>query len=124
MKGRGLLLALVLAAIAVYFIFFTKVGEDKGGLEVMVDKYAEAKVKLTATNLEALAREVLTFAAEGEGLPGALEDLRRVHPTAGSAADAWGRRIRYEKLSDTAFRLTSAGPDGVFGTGDDIVKDD
>jgi hypothetical protein len=124
MKGRGLLLALVLAAIAVYFIFFIKVGEDKGGLEVMVDKYAEAKVKLTATNLEALAREVLTFAAEGEGLPGALEDLRRVHPTAGSAADAWGRRIRYERLSDTDFRLTSAGPDGVFGTGDDIVEDD
>ena len=123
MKARGLVLAVLLAVIAVYFLFFTKVGEDKGGLEVMVDKYAEAKVKLTAANLEALAREVLTFAAEAEGLPEKLEDLRRVHPTAGSLPDAWGRRVRYERLSETSFRLASAGPDGAFGTGDDIVKD-
>lgn len=123
MKARGLVLAVLLAAIAVYFLFFAKVGEEEGGLEVMVDKYAETKVKLSATSLEALAREVFAYAAEGGGLPGTLEDLRRVHPTAGSAADAWGRRIRYERLSDASFRLTSAGPDGAFGTGDDIVKD-
>jgi len=40
-----------------------------------------------------------------------------------SAVDAWGREIRYEKLSDSSFRLTSAGPDGQYETGDDIVKE-
>jgi hypothetical protein len=37
--------------------------------------------------------------------------------------DAWGRAIQYEKISDSAFRLKSAGPDGEFGTADDIVKE-
>jgi len=56
-------------------------------------------------------------------LPGSLDALRRAHPAAASITDAWGRKIRYERLSDDAFRLTSAGPDGAFGTADDIVKD-
>ncbi len=123
MKIRGLLIGIILAMVAVYFIFFTKVADDKGGLEIMVDKYAESKVKLTGANLEALSRAVLTFAAEGEGLPDSLQALRRFHPTAGSLPDAWGHAIRYERLSDDSFRLTSAGPDGAFGTADDISKD-
>ena len=123
MKIRGLLIGIVLAMVAAYFIFFTKVSDDKGGLEIMVDKYAESKVKLTGANLEALSREVLTFASEGEGLPDSLQALRRFHPTAGSLPDAWGQAIRYERLSDDSFRLTSAGPDGAFGTADDISKD-
>jgi hypothetical protein len=122
MKIRGLVLAVLLAAVAVYFLFFTKVADRKGGLEIMVDKYAEAKVDLTAADLESLARVVLQFAAEGEGLPGSLEELRRYNPAASVRSDAWGHRVRYEKLSEDSFRLTSAGPDGAFGTADDIVK--
>jgi hypothetical protein len=123
MKARGLALGVLLAAVAVYFIFFTKVADDKGGLEIMVDKYAESKIDLTGTQLESLSRAVLSFAAEGQGLPGSLDALRGAHPSAASVTDAWGRKIRYERLSDDAFRLTSAGPDGAFGTSDDIVKD-
>ena len=123
MKLRGLVLAVLLAAVAVYFIFFTKVADDKGGLEIMAEKYAEAKVDLAGTDLESLARVILMFASEGEGLPESLEALRRYNPAASARADAWGRRIRYERLSEDSFRLTSAGPDGAFGTADDIVKD-
>jgi hypothetical protein len=123
MKIRGLVIALLLALVAVYFIFFTKVSDEKGGLEIMVDEYLESKIELTRVNLEALSREVLSFAADGTGLPETLEALRRFHPTAGAQADAWGRKIRYERLSEDAFRLRSAGPDGSFETGDDIVKD-
>lgn len=123
MKIRGLVLAVLLAAVAGYFIFFTKVADRKGGLEIMADKYAEAKVDLTGTELESLARIILTFASESEGLPESLEALRRYNPAASVRSDAWGRRIRYEKLSENSFRLTSAGPDGAFGTADDIVKD-
>jgi hypothetical protein len=123
MKARGLVLGVLLAAVAAYFIFFTKAADDKGGLEIMVDKYAQAKVDLTGTNLESLARVILTFASEGEGLPASLDALRRASPAASVASDAWGRRIRYERLSDDAFRLTSAGPDGAFGTADDIARD-
>jgi len=123
MKIKGLLIGVLLAMVAVYFIFFTKVADDKGGLEIEVDKYLQSKIKLTAVNLESLSREVLSYAAEGDGLPDTLEALRRFHPTAGALPDAWGRKIRYERLSDSSFRLRSAGPDGAFATEDDIVKD-
>src|SRR5512136_1777980 len=124
MKMRGLMIGLLLALVAVYFIFFTKVAKDeKGGLEIMVDKYLETKIKLTAVNLDGLAREVLAASSEGEGLPESLESLPRYRQIAGAAFDAWGRKIRYERLSDTSFRLRSAGPDGEFETADDIVKD-
>jgi hypothetical protein len=124
MKLRGALVGILLALVAVFAIFFAKTDKGgKAGLEIMVDKYLESKIKLTEANLQNLSREVLSFAAEGEGLPASLADLRRFHPTAGSTPDAWGRAIRYERLSDESFRLRSAGPDGVFDTADDIVKD-
>jgi hypothetical protein len=123
MKIRGLLIGVLLAMVAVYFIFFTKVADDKGGLQIEVDKYLQTKIKLTAVNLESLSREVLSYAAEGDGLPETLDALRRFHPTAAALPDAWGRKIRYERLSDSSFRLCSAGPDGAFETEDDIVKD-
>ncbi len=124
MKLRGLIIGLLLAMVIAYAIFFTPVAKhDKAGLEIMVDKYLESKIKLTEVNLEALSREVLSFSTEGEGLPDSLDALRRFHPTAGALPDAWGTRIRYQRLSDSSFRLTSAGPDKAFDTADDIVKD-
>lgn len=122
MKIRGLVLGVLLAAVAAYFIFFTKVADRKGGLEIMVDKYGEAKVDLAGADLESLGRVILEYASGGEGLPASLEALRSFNPAASVRADPWGRRLRYEKLSEDSFRLTSAGPDGVFGTADDVVK--
>ncbi|HPW19155.1 MAG TPA: type II secretion system protein GspG [Candidatus Aminicenantes bacterium] len=122
MKIRGLALGALLAAVAAYFIFFTKAADRKGGLEIMVDKYGQAKVDLAGADLESLGRVVLEYASGGEGLPDSLEALRRYNPAAGARTDPWGRPIRYEKLSEDSFRLTSAGPDGAFGTADDIVK--
>jgi hypothetical protein len=123
MKIRGLLIGILLAMVAAYFIFFTKVADDKGGLEIMVDKYLQAKIDLTAVNLESISRQVLTYAADGQGLPESLDVLGRSRPMGAAVLDAWGRKIRYERLSDTSFRLRSAGPDGSFETEDDIVKD-
>jgi hypothetical protein len=123
MKVRGLMIGLLLALVAVYAIFFTKVADNKSGLAIEVDKYLESKIKLTKVNLESLSHEVLAYVSEGQDLPENLEALRKFHPTAGSLPDAWGRKIRYERLSDESFRLLSAGPDGVFGTPDDIVMD-
>lgn len=123
MKIRGLLIGVILAMVAVYFIFFAKVADNKGGLQIEVDKYLQTKIKLTAVNLKSISREVLTYAADGQGLPESLDVLRRSRPTPVALSDAWGRNIRYERLSDTSFRLRSAGPDGAFETADDIVKD-
>ncbi len=125
MKMRGLVLGLLLALAAVCFVFFAKVGKDgQGALQTMTGKYAESKIDLTKVNLETLSREIQSFAAESDGrLPETLGEMRRLHPAAAAATDAWGRKIRYERLSDSSFRLRSAGPDGAFGTGDDITGD-
>ncbi|MEN6560851.1 MAG: hypothetical protein ABFD52_08765 [Acidobacteriota bacterium] len=125
MKMRGLILGLLLATVAVAFIFFAKVGKDgQGGLQTMTGKYAESRISLTKVNLETLSREIQSYAAESDGrLPETLEEMRRLHPAAAAVTDAWGRKIRYERLSDSGFRLRSAGPDGAFGTGDDITGD-
>ena len=122
MKIRGLLIVVVLALIVVYAVYFTKTG-GKANLKVMVDKYAEAKIELTKVNLATLERIVAERAATEGQAPADLKELQRSQPMPISALDAWGREIRYEKLSDSGFRLISAGPDGNFGTGDDIVRE-
>jgi hypothetical protein len=124
MKIRGLLVIVLLTAVVVYFIYFAKVGNDKGGLQTEIDQYAKTKIRLTQVNLEGLAREILAYAAGDRGLPEDLKQLQRGRPALGMGLlDAWGKAVKYDRLSDSSFRLTSAGPDGVFDTADDIVKD-
>jgi len=124
MKIRGLLVVVLLAAVVAYFVWFAKSGNDKGGLRTEIDRYARTKVKLAEVNLESLAREILTCAAGEQGLPESLKELQRHRPSIGMGLlDPWGKAVTYEKLSDSSFRLRSAGPDGVFETADDIVKD-
>ncbi len=122
MKIRGMLIVVVLALVIVYAVYFTKTG-GKSNIKVMVDKYAEAKIDLTKVNLATLERIVADRMASDGQAPADLRELARFQPMAASYPDAWGRVIRYERLSDSSFRLTSAGPDGEFGTDDDIVKE-
>jgi hypothetical protein len=124
MKIRGLLIIVMLGAVVVYFLYFAKMGNDKGALQTEVEQFAKTKIKLTEVNMESLARVVLGYATGEQGLPEDLKQLQRSRPSLGMGLlDAWGRAIKYEKISDTAFRLRSAGPDGVYDTADDIVKD-
>ena len=39
----------------------------------------------------------------------------------GEIVDGWGVPFRITYISDTDVRIVSAGPDNVFGTGDDIT---
>ncbi len=39
-----------------------------------------------------------------------------------SRKDGWGSLLRYEKVSDTEFKIVSAGPDKKWSTADDISK--
>jgi hypothetical protein len=50
------------------------------------------------------------------------EWMNRRYPQAASRHDAWGTRYRLEVRGDV-FRVISAGPDGEFGTDDDIVRE-
>jgi hypothetical protein len=123
MKIRGFLIVLMMALVIVYFIYFAKTG-GKSNIRTMVDTYAEAKIDLTKVNMEQLGRIILSRTGEEGQAPADLTELKRSQPGVGAGSlDAWGQALKYERLSDSGFRLISAGPDGAFGTADDIVKE-
>jgi hypothetical protein len=122
MKARGLLIVLVLAVAIVYLIWFSKSGE-KTHLEQQVDRFVQAKEDLTRVNMQSLQKIILSYIA-GEGQPPkSLQDLRNSSLIVGGTMDGWGKSIKYERLSDSSFRLISAGKDKTFDTEDDIVLD-
>jgi hypothetical protein len=45
------------------------------------------------------------------------------HTTAESV-DGWGNAIRYRPLDHARFMVSSAGPDGVFDTSDDLSQEE
>ncbi|MCX6575685.1 MAG: hypothetical protein NTV82_04750 [Candidatus Aminicenantes bacterium] len=122
MKARGLLIVLILAVAIVYLIWFSKSGE-KTHLERQVDRFVQAKEDLTRVNMQSLQKIILSYIA-GEGqAPKSLQDLRNSSLLVGGTMDGWGKSIKYERLSDSSFRLISAGKDKTFDTEDDIVLD-
>ena len=81
-------------------------------------------MKTTKTNITTLGRSISAVMAESGQAPDSLEDIKSMLvPLATAKWDAWETEIKYEKLSDSAFRLTSAGRDRTFGTDDDIVHE-
>jgi hypothetical protein len=63
------------------------------------------------------------YSAQHGALPKSLDDLSVLGPMTTGKKDAWSRELKYERISDLNFRLTSSGPDLRFGTEDDIVKE-
>lgn len=121
MKIRGFLAILILAAVVVYFLWIAKAGKDQVVEEVKV--FQGTKEKLTAANMSSLAREIHSYIAMEGRAPQNLKELQEFRRIPLGTTDVWGTIIRYERLGDEDFRLTSAGPDRAFGTEDDISKD-
>lgn len=119
MKIRGFLALLVLVVVVVYFIFFARVGK-KSYIEGTKDAYDRIRVELTKTNMATLEKAVNLFIATEGRAPGDLKELWASRLLSGEGVDGWGRGFKYERLSDSAFRIVSAGQDGVFGTEDDL----
>lgn len=122
MKGRGLFIVLIPAALVVIGILFFRAG-DKSVIETQVDAYSDAKKDLTAVNMKTVSNEVLSFMSSEGRTPADFREMRKLQRVPIAFLDAWGREIRYEKLSDSSFRLTSSGPDGSFDTDDDIEQE-
>jgi hypothetical protein len=120
MKIRGLLIVLILAMAVVYFLYFGKAGKESY-LEATVDAHQRMSADLTRVNMETIARAVDLFSGTEGRVPEDLKELSRARLLTGATSDGWGRAFKYERLSDSSFRLTSPGPDGKFDTADDIV---
>lgn len=119
MKIKGFLAILILTVVVVYFIFLAKVGK-KSGIETQVDAYEKVKTQVTQTNLASLERGIDLFIGTQGRVPEDLKELRSARIFTVDTLDGWGKGIRYEKLSDTRYKLTSAGGDGIFDTSDDL----
>lgn len=120
MRARGLFIVLILSAGIVYLLWFAKTGK-KTLLETKVDQNVQAHADLTKVNMQVLQKIVISYMASEGQTPKSLQDLRNSSLLGGGAIDAWGKSIQYERLSDSSFRLISAGKDGIFSTQDDIV---
>jgi Na+-transporting methylmalonyl-CoA/oxaloacetate decarboxylase gamma subunit len=120
MKIKGFLVILVLVVILAFFIYYIGSGEKKI-IKEQVDSFSGAKEKLTRTNMNTLKRAVDSYSATQGKLPNKLEDINLAVPMTTGKYDAWGKKIKYQKISELEFRLISAGRDGIFNTDDDII---
>jgi uncharacterized protein (UPF0333 family) len=120
MKIKGFLVIVVLVVIIAFFIYYIGSGEKKI-IKDQVDSFSAAKEKLTRTNMNTLKRAVDSYAATQGKLPNRLEDINLAVPMTTGKLDAWGKKIKYQKISELEFHLISAGSDGTFNTDDDIV---
>ena len=122
MKIRGFLAILLLCLVIAYFVYFAKSG-GKTNIQNEVDQFVKTKIGLTKANMATLEGVIAGFLGSEGRTPADLGELRRLQPATAGVIDGWGREIQYERISETSFRLTSAGPDGTFGTQDDIRRE-
>jgi len=110
---------LVLGAGIVYLLWMMKGGKEQ--LPREVEAYGEMRTELTKANMHTLKTAIFMFTAEEGRTPKDLKELKASSRQFGANLDSWGTPIRYKRLSDQNFRLTSAGRDKLFNTSDDIV---
>lgn len=140
MKARGFLVVLILAVAIVYLIWFSKSGDkthleqqvdrfeqsksgDKTHLEQQVDRFERSREELTKVNMQTLQKIIESYIASEGQTPKNLQELRTANLLMGNILDSWGKPLKYERLSDSSFRLVSAGKDKVFDTQDDIIME-
>jgi len=120
MKIRGALIILVLAMVIVYFLFFAKAGK-KSYIEATQDANERIRAELTHVNMTTMQNAIdLFIGTEGEA-PADLKALFAARLFSGDPSDGWGTALKYERLSDSTYRLAAAGKDRTFDTDDDIV---
>jgi hypothetical protein len=120
MKIRGALIILLLGMVVVYFLYFAKAGK-KSYIEATQDANERIRTELTEVNMGTMQKALDYYiATEGEAPPD-LKTLFAARLFSGDPSDAWGTRLRYERLSESGYRLTAAGKDRAYDTEDDIV---
>jgi hypothetical protein len=120
MKIKGFLVIFLLVVIVVFFLYVAKQG-GKSRLEDQVDAFAEVKDKTTRTNMTSLEKAIDLFIAQQGRVPNDLKEIQTFSRSIYVDTDSWGNKIKYERISDASYRLTSAGKDKIFDTDDDIV---
>lgn len=89
----------------------------------------DAKIKATQASISAIQTAVGTYEVTTTTFPQSIDDLTRDQPDGrpplldkNKINDQWGTPIQYKKLSKYKYEIRSAGPDGKFGTEDDLTN--
>lgn len=100
-----------------------------GGIAVanFMGQAEKANIVATRTSIANINKAVQTFRLEVKRLPKSLEELATPindgEPLleSGNLNDAWGNPFEY-KLEGKKYKITSAGPDSIMGTEDDLTN--
>jgi hypothetical protein len=126
--GYVLVTLLVPAAVILFF-------------NALVNDNMETKITRTTTLVEALNTACQAYISDNGELPKDLDNRSLYDAVSGNAGgkyymvfnardvnsdremvDSWGTPLRVTRVSATAAKIESAGPDGRFGTADDIAN--
>ena len=93
-----------------------------------INYLADARVATTRSLIKSVDDALVTYNSKHGGkYPDTLDVLTQETDDAdailqGGIEDPWGNELKYEKRGKKRPLLTSAGPDGEFGTDDDITN--
>jgi len=119
-KWKGIA-AVIILGLALYYYLGLKGSKKTEEIVEQVEAFEETRENLTKVNMKTLERAITSFIASRGRTPTSLKELQVFRVMAAEKYDSWGTEIKYERLSDDDFRLTSAGKDKIFDTQDDIV---
>jgi len=93
-----------------------------------INYLADARIATTRALIKSVDDALVTYNSKHSGsYPNSLDELTQETEDAdailqGGIEDPWGNPLKYEKRGKKRPLLTSAGPDGEFGTDDDITN--
>lgn len=86
-----------------------------------------AKIQSTRASIQNIATAIDAYEIEKGQLPASLEELTQ--PAEDRApllqrvpVDAWGNKFQYQTKGSYEYEIRSAGPDGQFGSSDDLTN--
>lgn len=131
---RAITLIEILLVVAIMLVLASMV------VPQLVNRQEQANIDATKLSIEGIAQSLKIYALDHDGqYPNNALGLRAlIDPSDGDSQwrgpylernpnDAWGREFQYvfnATSSRVPFNIVSAGPDGVFGNGDDIEYSD
>jgi signal peptidase I len=88
----------------------------RGDVVVFIFPVEEVRTQVTLRNVMFRLQEARRLSPD-RSYPASLADV-----DLDTTTDDWGNRLRYARSDDGDYQLVSAGPDGVFDTGDDLTN--
>jgi general secretion pathway protein G len=103
-------------------------------VNAILEKYERAKIDLAGVKQSRLSESIVQYKLDSSRLPATDEGFKALReapsgvrnwrgPYAESdkLIDPWDRPMLYELINAKNYKITSAGPDGEFGSDDDII---